>query len=238
MSVHRHPGTEEGRLRATAWRGDARTAQLAAPRGRPSDAEVAETVEALRAAGYRTVLTTALGASEQEPFLRAGFVEHERLHLLHRDVERVHAPRDVALRKARAEDHPAVLAVDALAFRPFWRFDEQSLDDALRATPASRMRVAVEPSGDRVVGYAVTGRAASRGYLQRLAVDPACQRRGIGTALVADGVRWLRRWGAREVLVNTQEDNAAALALYRALGFELEPVGLRVLRLDLEEPGR
>ena len=29
-------------------------------------------------------------------------------------------------------------------------------------------------------------------------------------------LRWLRRWGAREVLVNTQEDNLTALALYDA----------------------
>lgn len=235
MSVHRLPGSVEGRLRATAWRGDEATAQLAAPRGRPTDAEVAAAVAHLRALGYRRVVTSALGAPEQEPFLRAGFVEHERLHLLRRDVERVAVPRDVTLRRARPADHPAVLEVDGRAFRPFWRFDEQRLEEALQATPSARMRVALRPDGDEIAGYAVTGRAAARGYLQRLAVDPACQRAGIGTALVADGVRWLRRWGAREVLVNTQEDNAPALALYRALGFELEPVGLRVLRLDLEE---
>ena len=45
------------------------------------------------------------------------------------------------------------------------------------ATPSARFRVATRGQGDgEVVGYAVTGRAGPRGYLQRLAVAPAAQR--------------------------------------------------------------
>ncbi|MGV3758013.1 MAG: GNAT family N-acetyltransferase, partial [Actinomycetota bacterium] len=55
----------------------------------------------------------------------------------------------------------------------------------------------------------------------------------VATELVDDGLRWLRRWGARGVLVNTQEGSAGALALYEALGFAREPHGLAVLRHDL-----
>ncbi|MGH9274339.1 MAG: GNAT family N-acetyltransferase, partial [Acidimicrobiales bacterium] len=108
------------------------------------------------------------------------------------------------------------------------------LDDALGATPSARLRVVARVDGEGVIGYAITGRAGSRGYLQRLAVDPAAQRRGIGAALVIDGLRWLRRWGAHEVLVNTQVDNGAALALYEAMGFRRQPDGLAVLRRDLD----
>ena len=39
-----------------------------------------------------------------------------------------------------------------------------------------------------------------------------------------------------DVVVNTQERNEGALALYLATGFELEPTGLTVLRRDLVEP--
>lgn len=85
-----------------------------------------------------------------------------------------------------------------------------------------------------VAGYAITGRAGVRGYLQRLAVDPALQRKGVGSALVLDGLRWLRRWGSREVLVNTQVGNTGAVALYEALGFRIQPEGLAVLRRDLD----
>ena len=81
----------------------------------------------------------------------------------------------------------------------------------------------------RIVGYAVTGRAGSRGYLQRLAVDPDAQGQGIGTTLVQDSFDWLRRRGARETLVNTQESNHKALALYERLGYRCQPQGLLVL---------
>ena len=102
----------------------------------------------------------------------------------------------------------------------------------MRATPASRFRVA---TGDGVTGYAVSGRAGERGYLQRLAVDPDHHREGIGRALVADCLRWLRRHGARVAVVNTQERNEGALALYLATGFVLEPQGLTVLTRSLDD---
>ena len=54
---------------------------------------------------------------------------------------------------------------------------------------------------------------------------------------MVDGLRWLRRWGAKEVLVNTQEGNEPAVQLYEALGFELRPEGLAVLRLALGRAG-
>lgn len=52
-------------------------------------------------------------------------------------------------------------------------------------------------------------------------------------ALVADALRWLVRRGARSAVVNTQDGNAAALALYTRCGFVLEPHGLTVLARDL-----
>jgi ribosomal protein S18 acetylase RimI-like enzyme len=194
---------------------------------------VHRTVEELASSGYASVLTGALAAPDQMPFLQAGFEVHERLHLLVRaldDLPRV-APAD--LRRAHHADRPRVLAVDAAAFPSFWRLDASGLADALAATPSARFRVATEAPSGSVVGYAVTGRAGPRGYLQRLAVHPDSQRAGLGAALVVDGLRWLRRWGAKEVLVNTQEENHAAVRLYEALGFHQRPEGLAVLRLAL-----
>ena len=66
--------------------------------------------------------------------------------------------------------------------------------------------------------------------------DPARQRGGIGTALVIDALHWAQRRGATSMLVNTQETNSGALALYEHLGFVREADGLDVLELPL--PGR
>jgi ribosomal protein S18 acetylase RimI-like enzyme len=231
----------DDRLRVAPWRGDPTTAYVVARHGRPSPYAVARCVEQLAVGGYEAALTTALAPADQGPWLATGFTVHERLHLLSRAVEPVPevGPASVALRRGRRKDRPDVLEVDGAAFPAFWRLDDAGLEDAITATPSARFRVACDPAlGDRIVGYAVTGRAGARGYLQRLAVDPAVQRRGVGAALVADAVRWLRRWGAREVLVNTQEENERAVALYEHLGFHRHDEGLAVLQRPLVAPAR
>ncbi|HEX2578526.1 MAG TPA: GNAT family N-acetyltransferase [Aquihabitans sp.] len=225
-------------LQVSAWRGhdDIAVVTPAPEQPPPTAGRIAAEVHHLQDGGVRRVLTGALHQSELGPFLANGFVEHERLHLLRHDLRRLpDVSSPVRLRRAWARDQAAVLDVDARAFDPFWALDGRGLDDAIRATPASRYRVA-GGRGEPLCGYAVTGRAADRGYLQRLAVDPARHRTGIGRALVADSLSWLRRTGARAAVVNTQERNGPALELYRACGFVDEPVGLTVLVLDLASP--
>lgn len=223
------------RLQVSAWRGSEHTVVVSPlpDRPAPSSAEIDHQVQALAHSGVQLALTGALHHGELAPFLEAGFVEHERLHLLRHDLLRLPEPHgSVRLRRAWRRDYPAILDIDGRAFDSFWALDRGGLDDAARATPVSRSRVAID---DSLVGYAITGRSGSRGYLQRLAVDPDQHRRGIGLALVADSLRWLRTTGATVAVVNTQEHNHGALSLYLACGFVLEPHGLTVLRRELHE---
>jgi GNAT superfamily N-acetyltransferase len=220
----RWPG---GWARLGSWRGERDVAYLAVGAQRPPSAEVLDRcLRTLRGRGFQRVLTNALAPAEALPFVDAGFAVHERLHLLGHDLADV-PNGDAETRRGRAEDHEAVLALDRRAFRPFWRLDRDGLEQALDATPATRFRVAEPPTG--LLGYAVTGRADRRGYLQRVGVDPAAQGRGLGRALVIDALRWLRRHRAHDAVVNTQLDNVAALALYRSCGFSELPSGLCVM---------
>jgi ribosomal-protein-alanine N-acetyltransferase len=186
--------------------------------------------------GWLRAVTPALSPIEQEAFFANGFTVREHLHLLERPVRLADArqgevPTGLRLGRSTAADRPEILTVDHVAFDEFWRLDERGLLDAIAATPSARVRVARQ--GGRIVGYHVTGRAGRRGYLQRLAVDPALRRQGLATALIADGARWLARCGARTMVVNTQERNAGALALYEARDFVLQPGGLAVLERGL-----
>ena len=198
----------------------------------PSVAFLRHCLEVLAAEGFREVLTGALSPGEQQTFLAVGFEEQERLRLLTRDLSHLPTLPPVALRRARPRDRPQALAVDAVSFSPFWRLDEDGLDEALGATPRARFRVALDDGGS-VAGYAVSGRAGPNGYLQRLAVLPDHRRRGFGRALVVDGLRWMRLRGVRQAVVNTQLDNDRALRLYLSLGFRVLPSGLAVLRRSL-----
>jgi ribosomal-protein-alanine N-acetyltransferase len=219
------------RFRIVPRHGDQRVALISPLPGTvPPDAEaVRRCVAVLRDRGVTEVVTGALARVEVPAFVEAGFALREHLHLLVHDLTvlpRAPATPGVRLRRARRSDRADVLGVDGAAFDAFWHLDQIALADALDATPSRRFRVAVDPA---VVGYLVTGRSAGRGYLQRLGVDPAHQRQGIATALVLDGLGWLARHGASQAIVNTQEHNTAALALYTRLGFRREPHGLSVL---------
>jgi ribosomal protein S18 acetylase RimI-like enzyme len=218
-------------LRVSPWRGRADVMVVGpVPGVQPSAARVAAAVERLRATGVGHVYTTALGPPEQEPFLAAGFTHHEHLHLLRHDLRQLPADRPGVgsqLRRAWRRDLADVLDVDAAAFDGFWQFDPPALTEARNATPTHRFRVA-EANGT-VMGYAITGRANRTCYLQRLAVHPDHQRGGVGTALVCDALQWARVRRAAEVLVNTQETNTGACAMYLALGFHHQPHGLDVL---------
>jgi len=177
------------------------------------------------------VITAALSARERQPFYVAGFRDQERLRLLIHNLDQVDRPAPRGVRRARRADRPSVLRIDGATFSPFWRLDEWGLDQALAATPVARFRVAT--AGDRVAGYAITGRAGTDGYLQRLAVDPAHQRHGLGRALALDGLNWLRQKGTTRAVVNTQIANTAAYSLYEGLGFRSQSSDLVVLRREL-----
>jgi ribosomal protein S18 acetylase RimI-like enzyme len=194
-------------------------------------------LDQLKRLGYRGVVTAALAPPDHAVFLEAGFRIIERLHLLQRELgpDVTRGPRQT--RRARRKDRITILAVDRAAFDPFWQLDETMLVDALTATRTARLRVIEGPDG-QVIGYAVCGRTGPRGYVQRLAVHPDHQGQGVGTSLLADGLAWLARWGAHDALVNTQSDNHRSLGLYRRAGFELQPGGLAVLRLEFGRSGQ
>lgn len=220
------------RARAGPWRGDGRIAYLAplAPAGAPSVDFLHRCLETLAARGFEEVVTSALAPAEQSGFKTLGFEIYERLHLLSHNLDQMPPMPEVAapLRRGKSADWPAVLEVDAGSFAPFWRLDTEGLREAIEATPVSRFRVA-SPRRGPILAYAVTGLSGNQGYLQRLAVHPDHRRSGLGRALAIDGLRWLRRKGMTEAVVNTQIGNEPALRLYLSLGFREEPIQLAVL---------
>jgi ribosomal protein S18 acetylase RimI-like enzyme len=223
--------------RTGPWRADGSVAFLVpVPDGAIPSAEfVRRCLKVLRDQGFTRVVTGALSPAEQRGFLEAGFDVHEHLHLLvlPDGYPIPPVPPGPPLKRVGAVRRRGVLEVDEASFAPFWRLDRAGLKEALGATRERRLRVVLGVK-HKVVGYAICGASGGRGFVQRLAVLPEAQGKGIGKRLLLDGVHWLRGLQVREIAVNTQVGNDAALALYRKVGFRDDPAGLSVLSAGLQ----
>ena len=71
-----------------------------------------------------------------------------------------------------------------------------------------------------LVGYSVYGYDGDAFHLMNLAVLPGARRRGLGRVLLEDFLAAARAEGAPDAWLEVAVDNVAALALYRAYGFE------------------
>lgn len=81
--------------------------------------------------------------------------------------------------------------------------------------------VADDASG-RVVGYVTTrlNLTSSIGWIPNLAVDPACQGKGLGRTLLLHAVDFFRARGMKVAKIETLEQNPVGQSLYAGLGFK------------------
>ena len=95
-------------------------------------------------------------------------------------------------------------------------WSENSIRSELR-NELSLWLVAVE--GDRVLGYVGSQTVLDESDMLNLAVLPECRRGGVGRALVTALCAALQSRGSRCLTLEVRDSNAAARALYAALGF-------------------
>jgi len=137
--------------------------------------------------------------------------------------------QEVSVRPAQPGDFPALVALDQAAFDPLWQNTAEVFRDVFADYPYF---VVAELDGV-VVGYQFCSLTGDQGYLARVAVHPHYQGRGIGVRLMAEAVDFFRGEGARDITLNTQQDNQASQRLYRWFGFRLVGEEALVLQRDL-----
>jgi ribosomal protein S18 acetylase RimI-like enzyme len=129
-------------------------------------------------------------------------------------------------------------ATDAAALSRLNAAFQGSGDDAATlavrlAEPGLTERALLAEVDGRAVGFAGLRvspglfYAEPRAELTELYVEPEARRHGVGRALIATAAELARRAGAEELWALTWEQNHAALALYRAMGFVGGEVALR-----------
>jgi ribosomal-protein-alanine N-acetyltransferase len=174
---------------------------------------------ALRSAGVQLVAALSLDDWVGELCRAAGFEETHGVVVLSRPrgPQRDANPAPVAVRAAGPADYAVVTAIDLAAFTPPWQMSAAVIGDAIQRADL----ISVAEAEGQIVGYQLTTPSQFGAHLARLAVLPAWQGHGIGTALVRHLVEYANRRGYRELTVNTQDTNTASLTVYRRLGFGL-----------------
>ncbi|MGH8143929.1 MAG: ribosomal protein S18-alanine N-acetyltransferase [Steroidobacteraceae bacterium] len=125
----------------------------------------------------------------------------------------------VTIRNMQESDLQDVVRIEHAAYAFPWT--EGIFRDCLRVRYVCR----VVEVGAAVAGYGIISLGAGEGHVLNICIAGAYRCRGIGRRLLTHLVQVASHHGAQEVLLETRPSNAAALRLYRALGFA--QIGLR-----------
>jgi ribosomal protein S18 acetylase RimI-like enzyme len=129
----------------------------------------------------------------------------------------------VGIRKYRTEDYESVLALWAasgLPFKPEGRDRRESIDSQVRKPSVIFL---VAESEGRLVGTVLATHDVRKGWINRLAVDPAYRRRGIGFRLVREAEDRLEALGMDVLACLIEEGNDASVRTFETLGYERHP---------------
>ncbi len=131
-------------------------------------------------------------------------------------------PIPILIRAYRLSDDVDVIALWRACdlVRP-WNDPAKDIARKLKADPEGFL---VAERGGRLVASIMIGYDGHRGWINYLAVDPACQRSGIGRALLAEAEVRLRAVGCPKINLQVRRTNSGVVAFYEQLGFAADDV--------------
>jgi [ribosomal protein S18]-alanine N-acetyltransferase len=133
-------------------------------------------------------------------------------------------PVEIAVTRAGPFDVSSMAAIHRSCFARAW--DEAAMTQFLASPEALCLVGSVaDSSGGMVGGLLIARKAADEAEVLTLCVAPACRNSGLGRALLDAAVAALRAAGAKQLFLEVEDGNEAALKLYRSFG--AIPVGKR-----------
>jgi ribosomal protein S18 acetylase RimI-like enzyme len=151
------------------------------------------------------------------------------------DVTKAQPTPPVSIRRATTGDYEQVLALwSACGMKSSTRGreSEQAFRRQLEQFPDLYL---VTTDGDRIIGVVLGSHDHRKGWINRVAVLPECQRQGVAVALVSACEVGIRAHGIEIVAALIEPDNVASAALFEKLGYHND-VPARYYR-KLSHPG-
>lgn len=131
------------------------------------------------------------------------------------DAPRITLPADLAIRPAETADLEALAEIESRAFESLWQHSLQGLSLAWQQA----ISFDVAWIGETPIGFQFSSSTLQGAHLSRITVDPAAQKGGIGSALLAHALEGYALQGISTITLNTQLDNIASQKLYERFGF-------------------
>jgi ribosomal protein S18 acetylase RimI-like enzyme len=76
----------------------------------------------------------------------------------------------------------------------------------------------------KLVASVMAGYEGHRGWLNYVAVDPTCRRRGLGCAILTEAQRLLAAAGCPKINLQVRATNQSAIEFYRRAGYDVDDV--------------
>jgi len=103
-----------------------------------------------------------------------------------------------------------------LPFKPKGRDSKEAIARQINASPEFFLGAF---ENGRLVGAVIVSSDGRKGWINRLAVDPAYRRRGVASTLVAEAERVLRKHGIRIFCALIEAENEASKRLFKKCGY-------------------
>jgi len=134
-------------------------------------------------------------------------------------------PEGLMIRGFRIEDYDRVMEIWAeggLPLKPKGRDSRENIARQIEM-PNVLFLVAEEGEGGRVVATVLATHDGRKGWINRLAVDAALRKRGIGARLVREAERRLEALGMDILACLIEDDNAVSMEVFEKLGYKKHP---------------
>jgi ribosomal protein S18 acetylase RimI-like enzyme len=126
------------------------------------------------------------------------------------------------MRRLTAQDYDAVIELWKRSGPPSVRPGGRDSREAFaRQLQGGQIAIGLEDAG-RLIGVVVATHDTRKGWINRLAIDPAYRRRGLGTMLHRAAEQALREAGMQILAVLVEDWNGPSMALLRKEGYRVE----------------
>jgi len=141
------------------------------------------------------------------------------------------------LRSLKTGEEEILTHIQNRSFMDTWGYNPSTNEEIIyrtRLPHRSPGDIILAYDKDKTIGYCWTrvfkgegnSEADAVGRIYMLGVDPDHRGKGVGSAVLAGGISLLRQRGVDIAKLTVDSENGAALALYRAAGFELSKASL------------